>query len=135
MAAHTIAVEAQATWPDSKRLNLVERGLPLESIAQLRELGLTFTEIAQIVIPPRTLKHRKDRGENLSTEESERVLRVRRIVALADKVFGDHDKAMGWLRVPDDRLNDRSALEVLRTEEGGRIVENQIRCVEHGMFC
>jgi putative toxin-antitoxin system antitoxin component (TIGR02293 family) len=74
------------------------------------------------------------RSERLSTEESERLLRVVRIIALADRVFGDHEKALGWLRDPDPRLEDRSCLSLLRTEAGGRLVANMIGQIEHGYF-
>src|SRR5271168_2856448 len=76
---------------------LVEQGLPTESIEELKLLGLTFTEIAQIVIPPRTLKHRKARGERLSAEETERFLRVVRVLRLGERVFGNREKSLGWL--------------------------------------
>ena len=45
---------------------IIENGLPPESLALLKEHGLSFTEISEIVISPRTLKHRRARGENLS---------------------------------------------------------------------
>lgn len=113
---------------------LVERGLPLESVAELRALGLSFAEVAEIVISPRTLKHRKDRGEDLSSAETERVVRVSRILALADKVFASHEKAMLYLRIPDDRLNNRTPLSMLQTESGGRVVESMLWQIDEGMF-
>ncbi len=97
-------------------------------------MGISFTEVAQIVIPPRTLKHRITRGGRLSTEESERLLRVVRIVALANRVFGDHEKALGWLREADPCQDGRSPLGLLRTEAGGKAVENMIGEIEHGYF-
>ena len=69
---------------------IAEKGLPTDSIAYLKERGLTFSEISRIIISPRTLKHRKARGEQLSVEETGRMLRVARIIVLADQVFGNH---------------------------------------------
>ena len=63
---------------------LVERGLPTKNLELLKAKGLTFTEMANTVISPRTLKHRKARGENLSPEETERAVRVASIIALAE---------------------------------------------------
>jgi putative toxin-antitoxin system antitoxin component (TIGR02293 family) len=119
---------------DETYLRLAEEGLPTDAVAQLRSLGISFTEVAEVVIPPRTLKHRVARGERLSTEESERLLRVFRTVAHADRVFGDHQKALGWLRDLDPRLDDRNCLSLLRTEAGGRLVENMLGQIEHGYF-
>ena len=66
---------------------IVEKGLSTASIARLKEEGLTFSEISEIVISPRTLKHRKARREPLSHEETDRAVRVARIVALAEQVL------------------------------------------------
>ena len=52
---------------------IVERGLPTARLALLKEHGLTFTEVSEIVISPRTLKHRKARKERLSDEETDRM--------------------------------------------------------------
>jgi uncharacterized protein (DUF2384 family) len=78
------------TSDDYARVQAIERGLPPESPDVLRDKGLTFTEISELVIPPRTLKRRQERGENLSLEETERLLRVDRMLTRADETFGEH---------------------------------------------
>jgi len=113
---------------------IVEKGIPTESIAYLRHNGLTFTEVSSIVISPRTLKHRKARGEKLSNEETERAVRIGRVLTLADLVFGSHDKALLWLRTPDDRLNNRTPLSMLPTEAGGRLVESMLWQIDDGIY-
>jgi putative toxin-antitoxin system antitoxin component (TIGR02293 family) len=124
-----------ATQSDVALAEATERGLPTESIAQLRSMGLTFAEVGEIVIPPRTLKHRKTRGERLTGEESERLLRVVRILTLADKVFGDHTIALHYLRGPDyRRLNGRNCLQMLRTEAGGRLIESMLWGIDEGVY-
>jgi putative toxin-antitoxin system antitoxin component (TIGR02293 family) len=110
-----------------------EKGLPTSSVELLKKKGLTFSEISGIVISPRTLKHRRARRENLSENETDRYLRVARILALADQVFGDHERALGWLRFPDDQMKDRTPLSMLRTESGGRLVENMLWQVDEGV--
>ncbi len=113
---------------------IVEKGIPTESLAYLRHNGLTFSEVSAIVISPRTLKHRKARGEKLSNEETERAVRVGRVLGQADLVFGSHDKALLWLRTPDDRLNDRTPLSMLHTEAGGRLVESMLWQIDDGVY-
>lgn len=113
---------------------IVEDGLPVDSLSLLKDKGLTFSEISEMVISPRTLKHRKARGEHLSHEETDRVVRVARIVALAENVFGNLDKALLWLRSPDDRLSDRSPLSLLHTESGGRLIENMLWRLDEGIY-
>ena len=53
---------------------IVEKGLPIDRLSLLKEKGLTFSEVSKIVISPRTLIHRKARGENLSHEETDRLV-------------------------------------------------------------
>jgi putative toxin-antitoxin system antitoxin component (TIGR02293 family) len=113
---------------------IAEKGLPTDSIAYLKEKGLTFSEVSEIVISPRTLKHRKARGEQLSVEETDRMLRVARIIFLADQVFGNHEKALTWLRQVDERINDRIPLSMLHTESGGRLVENLLWQIDEGVY-
>src|SRR5208283_1931834 len=81
---------------------LVEKGLPTKNLELLKAKGLTFTEMANTVISPRTLKHRKARGENLTPEETERAVRVARTIALAEEVFGNRETALLWLRHHSD---------------------------------
>ncbi|MGH9416189.1 MAG: antitoxin Xre/MbcA/ParS toxin-binding domain-containing protein [Terriglobales bacterium] len=112
----------------------VERGLALDRLAGLSERGLGFTEIAEIVIAPRTVKHRRSRSEPLSPQESDRVLRVERILSQAEAVFGSRARALQWLRRSDDRLGGRSRLSLLKTESGGRLVEEMLLQIAEGIY-
>jgi putative toxin-antitoxin system antitoxin component (TIGR02293 family) len=136
MAAHVNLTEYIGVAPVSglELAELVERGLPLESLSLLKSKGLTFTEMAATVISPRTLKHRKARGENLSPEETDRAVRVASTIALADEVFGNEEKALLWLRTPDDRLGERTPLSMLGTESGGRLVESLLWGIDEGVY-
>ena len=113
---------------------LPEKGLPLTAVQSLKDQGLTFTEISEIVISPRTLKHRKSRKEKLSSVETDRALRVARIVDLADRVFGTRMKALLWLRSIDDRLDHRTPMQMLVNESGGRLVESMLWQIDEGIY-
>ena len=136
MAAHVALKDYIGIAPANglELAELVEQGLPTGNLDLLKAKGLTFTEMAATVISPRTLKHRKARGQNLSPEESERAVRVASIIALAEKVFGNHDKALRWLRHSSDRLGDRTPLSLLHTEAGGREIESMLHGIDHGIF-
>ena len=137
MAVNNLTFEQYIGVSQNPTLDLAkiaEKGLPIESIAYLKEKGLTFSEVSEIVISPRTLKHRKAQGEHLSIEETGRVLRVARILSLADQVFGNNEKALTWLRQVDERLNDRTPLSMLCTESGGRLLENLLWQIDEGIY-
>ena len=57
-------------------------------IKRLAALGLDRGEIDAVVIPARTLQHRRSRGEKLTVEESDGELRVIRVLSLAESVYG-----------------------------------------------
>ena len=97
-------------------------------------LGLERSEIDAIIIPLRTLQHRRSRREKLTIEESDRVLRVIRALSLAESVYGTRERALGWLRKPHPRLEGRTPLSLLKTDTGSRIVEDMLIQIDEGMF-
>ncbi|HEX3986141.1 MAG TPA: antitoxin Xre/MbcA/ParS toxin-binding domain-containing protein [Acidobacteriaceae bacterium] len=119
------------------RLNLetVEAGVPVAIIASfVASSGLQFNELYDVVIPARTLKHRRARREPLTRDESDKLARLIRIYDQGARVFGDKEKALHWLRKPLRRFADRSPLQMLRTEFGARMVEELLGQLDHGMF-
>lgn len=113
----------------------VEAGVPLESLTQFSEsTGLPMASIHNIVIPARTLKHRRARREPLSRDESDKFARLVRIYDYALKVFGNKEKANLWLGRSKHRFNERTPLDMLGTEMGGRMVEEFLVQIAYGMF-
>jgi putative toxin-antitoxin system antitoxin component (TIGR02293 family) len=92
------------------------------------------SEIEGIVAPPRTFARRLAQNEKLTVEESERALRLARIGNMADRVFGNEEKAGRWLRDPNPVFNGQRPLDILITETGGRAVETLLGQIEHGIF-
>ncbi len=72
-------------------------------------------------------------AEPLNQGKSERVFRCAQIASLAEKVFGSEAKASRWLRKPKLRFAGLSPLEVMRTEDGVRQVEEMLLQLDHGM--
>ena len=112
---------------------LVEEQLPVKAISALTKNGLNEKEVYSLLIPRRTLQHRRARKERLSIEESDRAVRVARILALAAQVFGDQDIAMQELRSTKSLFGDHTPLEMLATEAGGRLVEEWLYQIDEGM--
>ena len=111
-----------------------ENGLPLGVIKIMTDHGLTQGEVNSLVIPLRTLKHRRSRKERLSREESDRAIRTARLLAQASFVFGGDDLGLEWMRQPKHRFNERAPMQIMETEAGGRLVEEMLCQIEHGMF-
>lgn len=118
---------------------VVLRGLPLTTQAIFLRHGITKDEFHRIVIPLRTYRHRKERlnrGENemLTPDESDKAVRAARVLALAERVFANRDKALSWMRKPKKRFDGETPMDMLRTEAGGRLVEEMLIQVDEGIF-
>ncbi len=118
---------------DQDLVRLVEGRLPTEAADALRRSGLTDDEIYTLVLPRRTLAHRRARGEALTREESDRVVRIARIAALGEAVFGDRERAWRWLRGAKRQFRGRSPLQLLATEAGARLVEELLYRIDDGL--
>jgi putative toxin-antitoxin system antitoxin component (TIGR02293 family) len=104
-----------------------------EAIDRLAAAGVPPRHL-EFIIPPRTLSHRKYRGERLMPDESDRAMRVARLLALADAVFGDHTKALVWLGTPASLFAGKSGFELMVSEAGARLVEEALLRIDEGYF-
>jgi len=118
---------------DQDLLKLVEERLPSGVIDAIRESGLTDEEVYALIVPRRTLTHRRTRREALSSSESDRVVRIVRVLALCEKVFGEPNRCWRWLRQAKQQFKGRTPLELLATEAGGRLVEELLYRIDDGM--
>jgi putative toxin-antitoxin system antitoxin component (TIGR02293 family) len=112
---------------------LVQKGLQINVLDQLLSLGLTPQELA-LVAPPRTLAHRRAKKQALTSDESDKVIRIGRIIASAERVFADTDRAHAWLRTSLHRLEGRTPMQMLSSEAGARIVEEFLTQMDEGYF-
>lgn len=113
---------------------LVTKRLPTSLVASLRAHGLTEKETSAFVIPRRTLAHRVAAQEPLTVEESDRLLRVARVLALAETVFGSREKAWRWLRKEKHELDERKPIDILDTDIGARLIEEMLYRIDDGIF-
>ena len=79
-------------------VRLVRRGLPVGAVQFVLDSGfLTPAELDRIVLPRKTLANRRRLG-TLTPEQSDRLVRVARVIAAAEETFGSREKAGTWLR-------------------------------------
>jgi putative toxin-antitoxin system antitoxin component (TIGR02293 family) len=110
----------------------IGEGFALDALdALLREGYLQPAELS-LVAPPRTLTHRRARGERLRPDESERVARIGKAVLHAEQVFGDKARALKWLHAPKRRLDGRTPFQLLATAEGAQVVEEELIAIDEG---
>jgi len=113
----------------------VEGGLPLVTLEEFAaHSGFSMKELLEVVIPLRTLKHRRQRREPLNADESDKLARVARLWEYALKVFGNPDKARRWLTKPKIRFEERTPLQMMRSGAGGEAVEEMLGQIDEGYF-
>jgi putative toxin-antitoxin system antitoxin component (TIGR02293 family) len=116
-------------------LETVEAGVPVATMARfVAASGMQLKDVYEVVIPARTLKHRKARKEPLTSDESDKLVRLIRVYDQALRVLGEREKALYWLSEPKKRFEDRTPIQMLRTDLGGRMVEEMLGQIYYGMF-
>jgi len=117
---------------DADLARLVNHRIPLRVLTCIKRIGFSDQEIWRYIIPARTQRHRKARKERLTVEESDRLVRLTRIQALAEDVLGDAEKANRWLREALRVLDDQTPLDVAQTDSGARVVEQILAKIDWG---
>jgi putative toxin-antitoxin system antitoxin component (TIGR02293 family) len=110
-------------------------GLPytaLETLATRFEIAQE-TLVRVLHLPARTLARRK-KTRRLSADESDRLLRLARVAARAEEVFGSQERAGDWLRGTVRALGGVRPLDLLDTDLGAQQVERILGRIEHGVY-
>ena len=112
----------------------VSAGLPKRSLerlsARLHQDRRTASAYKFKIVPQATWKRR---SRLLSRNESERTERLARVLAHAEYVWDDRERAREWMNKPHRELGKRSPLEAARTELGARRVENLLDKLFYGL--
>lgn len=129
------AVLPRPARSDLDWVRAVEQGLPTEALEAAIEQGvISWRDAQERVLPRRTFSHRKEKGERLTPEESDRLVRLLRTMALAEETFQDKEKAGRWLREPNRALGGEVPFDLLRTAGGARLVEQILGRIAHGVY-
>ena len=130
--AELIGLHSQAPLAVAER---VRDGLAYRSFDLFRRhAALTAADLAALVrIPARTLARRK-RARKLDPDESDRLVRLARIFAMALALFeGDEVSTRRWLGTPLAALGGAAPLGFATTDPGAREVESLLGRLEHGI--
>jgi len=114
----------------------VRFGLPASTVELLAgSLSLHRSQVAErLNIPSRTLSRRLAAKSRLTHDESDRTMRMARVVALAKEVLGSDEKASHWMSNPNRALGGKRPFDQLDTEPGVRSVEEVLYRIAYGMY-
>jgi putative toxin-antitoxin system antitoxin component (TIGR02293 family) len=120
---------------DADLEDAVRVGLPAGAVRALASRTNVSLSLLQDVtkLDKSTFRRRERSRGRLKADESDRLVRVARIAALATEAMGAED-GIAWLREPNRALGYRIPLEMLHTEIGARQVEAVLMRIQHGVY-
>lgn len=111
----------------------IRQGFSLDVVDRaLADGKLSLAELDRLVLPRKTLSHRRILG-SLTPDQSDRLSRVLRVIDEAETTFGDPAKARTWLRRATPVLDGETPLDRLDTDFGTRQVEALLGRIAHGL--
>lgn len=114
---------------------LIRSRLPSASLRKTAErLGVSVNELSKTLrLPPRTLHRRVEMRQKLTSEETERNVRVARSLARAQQLLGDENGRM-WLLEPCRGLGGETPISMLDTSDGFVAVMDELGRLEYGVI-
>jgi putative toxin-antitoxin system antitoxin component (TIGR02293 family) len=135
----TATLEKKTHSPKAKHLTdlirQIQKGLRFSELETLQSsIDMPFEQLAaKLCISRSTLQRRKAAGR-LSPDESDKVMRLSRLLEHATNVFGDIEKARAWLKFPQRGLGGAVPLDYAETEVGAREVDNLLGRIDYGVY-
>ena len=136
MASPSIAPTASSLIHEmgSDPVASVRAGLPYDVLRRLQErLQVSEEPLARALgTSSRTLSRRRESG-TLTTAESDRLVLLAEVIALAERAFDGTTGAHTWLCTPHAMLGDESPLHHMDTVTGMAEVKTMLYHIEYGM--
>lgn len=125
---------AKAKHP-TELIRQIQKGLRFSELETLQNsIDLPFEQLAaKLSISRSTLQRRKAAGR-LSPDESDKVMRLSRLLEHATNVFGDIERARAWLKFPQRGLGGAIPLDYAETEVGAREVDDLLGRIEYSVY-
>lgn len=114
----------------------IRKGLPATSLDSVsKQMALPVSDMVEALgLAKRTIARRRQDRQALTAEESERVVRLARVLAEATEVLGSREKARRWLQKPSRALNGEAPLHLLDTDIGASAVLQELGRIDYGVF-
>ncbi len=119
---------------EMEMIRKIRRGLPPQAIMNLSgELHVSKKELCEKIlrISIRTIARRVT---ILEADETDKLYRVARVLALARIVMESNQNALIWLTTPNKALEGEIPLYLLDTEIGAREVEDLLTRIEYSVY-
>ena len=112
----------------------VREGLPFAALATVMEqYGISRDVLCDILHLSRRNFLRRKEQKRLAPDESDRLYRLARVLAHANRVFEDPDQSADWIHAPNASLGKQQPLTLLDTDIGVQQVDQVLGRIEHGI--
>ncbi len=133
--AQTLSIVRVARKSAAQQIEAIHQGVPANTLQSMAKyLGLSGLQISKSLrIQPRTLRNRLAQGK-LNPVESEKSLRLARVIAKSCEVIGDSEKAKAWIISANVSLGGKRPIDLLETDIGADQVQNVLQAIEWGVY-
>jgi putative toxin-antitoxin system antitoxin component (TIGR02293 family) len=123
-----------AQMPALDAVPLLRDGLPASAYTDLSQsLGLTVGQLCvKLGISPRTMSHQRRLRSRLSSESTQKLVRVARIQQLGRKIFRTDQAVSQWLAAPAQALGGQAPIDLLDTDVGAQEVAALLNGIAYG---
>jgi putative toxin-antitoxin system antitoxin component (TIGR02293 family) len=112
----------------------VREGLPFAALAAaMEQYGISRDVLCDILHLSRRNFLRRKEQKRLAPDESDRLYRLARVLAHANRVFEDPDESADWIQTPNAALGKQQPLTLLDTDIGVQQVDQVLGRIEHGI--
>lgn len=113
----------------------IQKGLRFSELQTLQNsLDLHFEQLAAKLCISRSTLHRRKSAGRLSPDESDKVMRLSRLLEQATDLFGNLERGRAWLKFPQYGLGGAVPLDYAATEAGAREVENLLGRIKYSVY-
>jgi putative toxin-antitoxin system antitoxin component (TIGR02293 family) len=113
----------------------VREGLPFSALsAVVQQYEISRDVVCEILHLSRRNFLRRKQQHRLSPDESDRLYRLARVLAHANRVFEDRGESADWIQTPNSALGKQQPLTLLDTDIGVQQVDQVLGRIEHGII-
>jgi putative toxin-antitoxin system antitoxin component (TIGR02293 family) len=114
----------------------IKKGYSIDKFEQLKDdLGVSKETLAKIAsISLATMHRRKISSGRLTSDESEKIYRLKKLWEIAVDVLENRDTVKAWFSTPQIVFEGKTPLEYADTLPGSEEVERVLRRMEHGII-
>jgi putative toxin-antitoxin system antitoxin component (TIGR02293 family) len=133
------AFEYGGTWLDHAQERVRQAamaGAPFEVAERIKaRLHWSDESLAKFIrLSVKTLQRHRANGNPLGPDAAEKIVELAELFALGGSTFGDTERFLGWLQLPNLALGEATPESLLFDAMGRRLLKEEIARIEFGVW-